>query len=265
MADLSQTTEKYTYPEDLHGNPAYDNYVVFVLKKWDVGDKAVKDNPRGSHKTTQNKAIALYIPHQVRQESSVTWNQEELGLGREVIKSIEGNQSWKELFTSDAWSSIKSNFKSAGDFTGLNVSGTANFWYGETKNPKLRMIFQNVENRSFNFEFEFAPKSETEVWNVINIMKSFEEGHLPKLSSNSMEYEYPDVFYITMKQKGQDGHFEPIRFKPCILPTINIDHTPEGVWSVFKNGFPVKVTMSLSFQEIVPRTKADVQNHDYLG
>lgn len=259
---VSQATPRHIFPEDLEGNTEYDNYILFIIKSWFVTEYASKGNPSGAHGVNQEKSVALHFPSNVQDETATSWNQEEMGLAGtawDVFRNWNDFNQYKK-FASELTDSAKFKAPEAlGMASGLNMQNAAEFNSGETRNPRIRMLFENVQNRQFNFSFHMAPKSEGETQAIVNIIRSFREGQLPRMSRGGVSFTYPDVFYITMKSKGDMGDYHPIRFKPCILSNVSVDQSTEGMWAQFRNGFPVSVNMDLSFQEVEPLTREDYE------
>ncbi len=125
---------------------------------------------------------------------------------------------------------------------------------GLTPNPYLAVIFRNVQLRSHQFSYRFAPNSLKELETVKNIIKQFKTSMLPGFLKGSadMSFTFPDTCEITF---GPNKHV-PYLIKRCVLQDMTVNYSPNGP-AFFKTGDPVIVDISLTFQEIQPYTRKD--------
>jgi hypothetical protein len=50
------------------------------------------------------------------------------------------------------------------------------------------------------------------------------------------------------------------RHTSCVLTDLNINYTPNGLFTTFPNGMPTQINMSLSFRELALLTKDKVKD-----
>jgi hypothetical protein len=75
--------------------------------------------------------------------------------------------------------------------------------------------------------------------------------------------DYPCTFKITFNRNLSDDHETTEntainKFGPAVLTGLTIDYSPGEIWRTFRNGFPVNVTMSLTFKEMEIKTKESI-------
>jgi hypothetical protein len=65
----------------------------------------------------------------------------------------------------------------------------------------------------------------------------------------------PADFDITFFNKGVEN-IHLIRINTCILERVEVDYAPlSGIYSTFRNGYPVAARLSLGFREVEPLHK----------
>ena len=118
--------------------------------------------------------------------------------------------------------------------------------------------------RTFNYNFTFAPTSESEQEEVRDIIKMFRYHQAPESRSNtSLFLGLPstfDIMYMYQPDVTNGGQTEAHenqfyhKIATCVLQSVNVDYTPGKVAS-HQQGAPVLIKMSLSFMETEILTK----------
>ena len=121
--------------------------------------------------------------------------------------------------------------------------------------PQEFMLFKAPGVRQFSFAFTMVPRSSRESDEVINIVKYFRTRMYPTLSANDLMYNFPEVFTIG---------FHDIDGIPKIaesaLSNASTNYNPNSM-SYFKRGNrPVEITMTLSFQELMPLSAKNIKD-----
>lgn len=126
---------------------------------------------------------------------------------------------------------------------------------GVAANPKKEQVFSQVDFRTFTFDYQFYPRSETEANNVLEIIKTFKTHMHPEFKAGTdFLYIYPaefDIAYYTGGSQNVAIH----RHASCVLTEMNINYSPQGQFTTFANGVPTQINISLTFRELVPMTK----------
>jgi hypothetical protein len=129
---------------------------------------------------------------------------------------------------------------------------------GTAANPKKEQTFQGVDFRTFTFDYQFYPRDEAEAQNVLNIIYEFKYHMHPEFKSElNYVWIYPsefDIIYYTGGQENKNLH----KHTSCILESMSVNYTPNGNFSVFANGMPTQINLSLSFKELQLASKETI-------
>ena len=171
-----------------------------------------------------------------------------------------------------------------GAFTGgSGIQGALDVTLGMTSNPYEEMMFSGVTFRTFSFDFVFRPESIDEIKEVDKIIKMFRRHSRPSFSKGSFGksiMNYPmefDIEFLTAeegepktrgnsaKQDSVGGNVVYIKndhlpsIKTCVCDKVSTNYTPNGVWSAYKKGAPIAITMNLGFKEKELVMEADIE------
>ena len=230
-------------------------------------------------KTTRRikDSIALYLPANVTDTTSATYDDTPtgiLGLGLNdlltlgsaaEIKDFEkfgqvGGKALKE-FSQEILKNIGGAFVEA--LTGTEGAvPLANKVFGRAENPFVEVFFNSMNVRSFQYNFNFAPRNENETMEIQQIIQLFRFHMAPELQERNSRYlTLPSEFDIHYMYKANDGNsYENDyynRISTCVLENVSTNYTPNGVKS-FADGAPTQITMSLSFRETETLTKEKI-------
>lgn len=128
-------------------------------------------------------------------------------------------------------------------------------------NPKRDVMFKQVDNRHFQFNYVFAPKSALEAKEVADIIYMFTYFAHPEMlpGYGNFLYLYPAEFEIEYGMRVWDSKSNAYTDAPnknlnkissCVLDHIGINYAPNGSFQSLANGEPIVTTLSLSFKEI---------------
>ena len=223
--------------------------------------------------------IFLPIPENIQDSNSVNWGDDSLnGLAARAIGSAagvigdDGNiiDAAKRLgaeaasFAGDFAqinAGIRNSFiaaKAVGAFTNVNAQGVITRQTGQVLNPNMELLFNNVTLRSFNFQFDLAPRDKTESIVVKNIIRTFKKSMNAKKNgtggtegSRGLFISSPDVFQLSYKTGGNDHKFLN-KFKPMALLNMAVNYTGSGTYATYDDTTPVHMQLSLQFQELNP-------------
>jgi hypothetical protein len=138
-------------------------------------------------------------------------------------------------------------------------------------NPAVEILFANVAVRQFTLEVMMAPRNEQESLSMHKIIKTLRFHAAPELSVGSpvnipgvgtvdtsgLFWIPPAEFDITFFNKGVEN-MNILRINTCVLERVEVDYSPTGVYSTFRNGHPVAARLSLGLREIEPIHKRRV-------
>ena len=127
--------------------------------------------------------------------------------------------------------------------------------FSVAQNPYMEMMFSGIGFRQFKFDFVFHPRHKSEIREVGKIIQAFRKHSRPKwvegmLGKSFMEYpqEYQIHFLTDVKGNWMPNQHLP-KLKPCVCSNVETNFTPNNIWSAYKDGAPVAITLGLSFQE----------------
>jgi hypothetical protein len=153
---------------------------------------------------------------------------------------------------------------------------------GRVLNPRLEKLFQSKGIRRFNFSWDFYPRNADEVANIKDIIETFRYHAHPALSKSSdsgkdtsqeeavastkimlrVPAEFEIRFLSSSVDSGSVGYQEnPYipKIGRCVIDNINVDYTPNGVFSTLENNAPTAITFTLSISEVSQMTREMVE------
>ncbi len=124
------------------------------------------------------------------------------------------------------------------------------------KNPKKDILFKEVGNRTFQFEFQMAPKDAKEAIEVADIIYMFKLLAHPQLLEGYGQflYLYPaefDIEYGFVDEKGVERPNKHLnKISSCVIQRINVNYASNGSYQSLKDGEPIVTNLSIEFKEI---------------
>lgn len=205
-------------------------------------------------------AIALHIPNQLSVRYGVQWSEDEVSSlaranvgGTEILKAI--SEDPKSDVTGVGAAIIANIALTKGPNTAGNSAAL-----GIAANPKKEQVFKGVDFRTFSFDYQFFPRNVEEANNVLRIVEEFKYHMHPEFKdTNNFVYIYPSEFDITYFANGRENR-NLHRHTSCVLTSMNVNYTPNGVFTTFDNGMPTQINMTLEFRELALLTKDKVKD-----
>lgn len=234
-----------------------------------VGYEAVSDMAASATRKQKRlkSAIALHIPNSLQIRYSTNWEATDTATafmaatGGEALMKFMGNINVNNpTKTPDgndgAYNSVVANIAlTKGPNAGMMSALT-----GLAANPRKEQVFKGVDFRTFSFDYQFFPKSNTEANNVENIIKMFKFHMHPEMKGvDSFIYLYPSEFDIVY-YKGENENMHIHRHTSCVLVDMVINYTPNGNFNTFANGMPTQINISLTFKELMLMDKSLISN-----
>ena len=257
--------------------PKYDklaNYIFFVSRPRAI-KTAVTDHP-----VFTRRRCALYIPDTLLSQSSVSYNAQGVNFITRAMMDIANN-----IGKGDGLNISKEKAKQIATM-GMNsvlsqlTSGLSELQNNRAVNPMQEQLLDSIPFRTWDFTFEFWPKSQDEAKVVNEIIYFFRSSMLPDVYSDSFDlklggdadngiidvekkgvaqdkftnasyYNYPNVFDISFK--GPIGD-KIDGFLPAVCANAQVDYTGGQKFSTFADGQPVHIQLTLNFMEITTMT-----------
>ena len=196
----------------------------------------IKDNHANTD--TVKKSVYLYLPNKLREGYQAKYNGVKLGpLGGEALSGIAGAMGDGGLNTESLGESIKETAEAAiptagfnlgadminkvlsaaggGGVTGNNLAALAT---GKVFNPYEETVFQGMEFRDHKFDFMFAPKSQSDVETITDIIETFRISMLPGRDGDHW-LTIPDYFRVEIVRLVSNEEEEVLYPTTCLLYT----------------------------------------------
>jgi len=247
------------------------------LSKSDRNSAALQGFSSARKTTTRiSDSIALYLPANVTETTSASYEDTPTGtLGVAATQIIQGVTAFqlKEFekigkIGGRALSTISQEIlKNLGGAFVEALTGSegaiplANKVFGRADNPFVEVFFNAMNVRTFQYNFNFAPRNESETDEIQQIIQLFRFHMAPELQENNRYLTLPsefDIHYMYKANNGQSYENDYYgRIGTCVLENVTTNFTPNGVKS-FANGAPTQITMSLTFRETETLTKEKI-------
>lgn len=237
-----------------------DNWLVFTTRP-----RKSREGREGTVRSGRNKnllsseeqvEIKLYIPDSLISQSNVSYKSQGISGAKrgvadiisKVGNGIKGDAM--EAFGQESVSAVASGIiKGMDKLTG----GFTNVSRGRAINPMQEQLLDGVGFRSFNFTYDFYPKSRKEADAVNRIIFAFRTAMLPDTfaaeDGGGVEnfFNMPNIFDVEFDgpiAEKVDG------FLPMVCAKCDVDHTGGQKFSTFIDGQPIKSTITMEFLEI---------------
>ena len=220
-----------------------------------------------THRITDS--VAMYLPPSVEDTTTANYNDSKTGIagflvatgvaaqGGDAAKIAKSLVAGTEGILGDmAAKSIGAVAELAGAEGGEALVKKA---FGEADNPYMEVLFDSMSLRTFTYNFNMAPRSEKEAYEIQRIIQLFRFHMAPELRPGINRYlglpSQFDIHYMFLSRDGsttENNYYN--RVATCVLQDCKVNYTPNGVKS-FEDGGPTATTMSLTFKEIELLTK----------
>lgn len=213
------------FPSDLIPNKGFYTQIQFV--KYSVGmqfNNFGVANPVGG--------IKLPIPQKVNDNLVLQWSQ--LPLADSALGALRGAAAAGGQGTA----AVASGLSLAAQLGG--VAG------GVALNPLMFLQFQRPNFREFSFSWLLTPRNQQETKAIRNIIIQCKKAASPERFGPFL-MSYPMVAMIKMHPNNLDGL---MKFKPCIITSVQSSYTAGPVPSFYKSGAPAIVSLTLNLMEM---------------
>ena len=244
-----------------------DGYVSVPQK--DLNKKGVSSNFNNTRRITDS--VSLYLPPNVEETTSAKYEESATGIagflvsafGKKELAGMDAAQLTRKLGGGLEGIAKDMTFRAiglAGELVGAEgVEALAKKAFGEASNPYMEVLFDQMQLRTFTYNFQFAPRNEDEAFMVQSIIQLFRFHMAPELRPNVNRYvglpSQFDIHYMFLSKDGvasENNYYNKIA--TCVLQDCKVNYTPNGVKS-FEDGGPTQTTMTLTFKEIELLTK----------
>lgn len=215
------------------------------------------------------ETIALYMPQKLSVPHILDYESVNMR-GSKILETLGGSDLAKKLEVTK-YLAIEKTITAAGAATSTLLGEDVNVLAGVqaqvrlVKNNMKNMMFNGVNQRRFDFNYEFAPKTREESEIIHDIIKLFKYYAYPAVTERAagIYYEMPAEFVIEYYEIDKSGAVSENKFlnriAPCVLTQITVDYSPQGVPSFHADGSPTLINVSLEFQEVEALTQDHVK------
>lgn len=209
-------------------------------------------------------AIALHTPNQHTARYSANWEDTSTSAfqlamrgGEGLVKAVAEGYN-KQTITNET-KQLAKDVGAAISLTKIPGADAVSAVTGLTVNPKMEQIFKGVDFRTWNFEYQFFPKSRQELENVQNIIYLFKLHMHPEYKdTNNFLYIYPSEFDI-IHYNGTTENLNLPRHTSCVLTEMIVNYTPQSQFTSFEYGAPTQINIQLTFKELIQMSKERIQ------
>lgn len=280
----------FVYPDTL-GTKELNHFVVFHINESDntqqeFAAKRIVDNdtsqvnqggfqaPRPTRRVATS--IALYMPPQIQTDYAVQWESYEAGLigaaiqqGRNIDfssrdKVISSISDFVSSFKGDvSYRAFHNLLSGVETFTDLAVEKSIFSRFRKETNPHKEIIFDQIDFRTFQFQWRLMPRSESEAEKIYNIVQAFKFYSVPEINTDDKGryFIYPAEFDIEFFANGKSNRFIN-RISTCACTNVSVNYTGQGLWAAHRegpapwlNGVASEVQLTLTFRELEIMTK----------
>lgn len=270
-----KTDASLQFPNDLGSNKS-KYYILFkILKTGSSNDLKMSfsegaGDSKGSYiarpfSSSPDDYIALYMPASITNVQNASYQSAELGILASVLKATEGGTSidgidMAKLITSATEIGVQA-FKS-GSSEQRSAANLAQISQGKVVNTRTELIFDNIDRRTFTFDFKMIPRTATEAESIRKIVKKFRSNMSPNFDSTSGSNRtmiVPSTFEIEFKPN--DGEYLP-KIGRSVCTSCNVTYGGARP-QFYEGGSPVETSMTLTFQELEMVTSTRIENGGY--
>ena len=269
------TEASLKFPSNLGSNDS-KYYILFkIFKTGSSNDLKMSFSPgagdsKGSYiarpySEKPNDYIALYMPASITNVQNASYQSAELGILASVLKATEGGTSidgfdMAKSITAASEIAIQS-FKS-GSSEQRSAANLAQISQGKVVNTRTELIFDNIDRRTFTFDFKMIPRTEDEAISIKKIVKKFRSNMSPNFDSTSGSNRtmiVPSAFEIEFKPN--DGNYLP-KIGRTVCTSCNVTYGGARP-QFYEGGSPVETSMTLTFQELEMVTSTRIEEGGY--
>lgn len=116
------------------------------------------------------------------------------------------------------------------------------------QDPGIFQTYGGSNPRNFTLAYTFIPMNQQEAQAIKEIILWFKYYSSPEYNLFGVTMTSPHIFMLHFA--GNSHISEMYNMKKCVLTSMNVDYGSDGAFSVFQDGFPKQINVSLSFAEM---------------
>jgi hypothetical protein len=168
----------------------------------------------------------------------------------EIVKDLKGGQS---AISKMGEITLQALALTPG-ISDTGISRLAQATAGVVRNPHLTTIFEGVKLKTYQFTWKLAPQSAAEAKTLNSIITTLKSLMHPQLAAGGFALEYP--YLASVEFTNINDAIAP-NVRDSFITGMQINGGGTGPLAFYKDGQPVAIDLSLSFQEINIQTRDD--------
>lgn len=261
--------------------PEYDalsNWIVFTsMPRRDRLD-ARETSTGKKHPVFTEREVALYVPDTLISQAGVTYTADGISAMQRALANIGEAARQGDLLGKGLDESKKMIVKFIGESFNKATGGYFNAARGRAGNPLQEQLLTGIPFRSWDFTFDFFPKTRQEAKKVNEIIYFFRSSMLPDaytasykdltgqggggkdkgdVDNNASYLNYPNIFNIRFE--GPLGN-KIDGFLPAVCANAQVDYAGGQKFSTHNDGQPMHLQLTLNFLEIQTMTLGNYEN-----
>ena len=253
-------------------------YAVKKLEGFTFGGRE-RVGPKGGGGRSKG-TVTLPIQSGIKDQNAAGWGEDrmtpvDIAKAGFALKTIKGGFAGMD----ESINKISEQLKASGaDFEALvattfaekaaNVKGLLARTQGVVQNPNLELLFDKPTLRPFSFTFKMSARRKEEAEMIVKIIRFFKQNMAPQKGGGSggasanLFLKAPNTFQVHYLHRGTNEHPYIGRMKECALTSFEVDYTPDGNYSTYRDGFMTSYTMTLTMKELEPVFYEDYDDPD---
>jgi len=267
----------YVFPEALRADDQdviKFKQVEFRPRTFDVGAgniSGITDRP-SMNGSLMKGSVTLPIPGGINDANSVNWGEQSMTAGQALAgaaasKALASDfEGVREMVNEENMEAAKKAVKAEviKAATGTDSAQFLARTEGVVMNPNMELLFGGPQLRSFGFTFKLSPRNAKEAKTLISIIRFFKLGMATQKHDNGLFLKAPNTWMIQYLHKGRE-HKYLNKFKECALQSCNVNYTPDGNYSTFRDGVMTAYELTLGFGELEPVFATDYDGSNSIG
>ena len=266
--------EQIIYPE----YDALSNWIVFTSMPRRDRIDARETSTGKKHPVFTEREVALFIPDTLISQANVTYTADTISATQRALASIGEAAKQGDLLGKGLDETGKLIVKFIGESFNKATGGYFNAARGRAGNPLQEQLLTGIPFRSWDFTFDFFPKTKSEAQKVNEIIYFFRSSMLPDaytatykdltgqggggknkgpVEVNASYLNYPNIFNIRFE--GPIGN-KIDGFLPAVCANAQVDYAGGQKFSTHTDGQPMHIQLTLNFLEIQTMTLGNYEN-----
>jgi len=229
--------------------------------------------PHGNNGVDGLQSVFMPIPPGITFADNIQYSTIDLGVIGGMVSKVLGAANTAEMDRigqagKDNWASLKSMMnvpaiesivsKFVPTLPGVgDLAGIVDYTNRRVISPNTNTTFQNSAIRSFAFTFKLVSKDAKDTLAIKNIDHFFRKYAYPAANETLTILSYPPIWKIKFFNGADRNQYIP-GIWGCYLTSLSSTfNAGTNLWH--KDGSPIEVDFSLTFQETRPLTRADIE------